>query len=301
MKSKKSLTFLAGIALLSLSACDSMGPQISVQEAEGIQGVILSENKKNPTKAYSYTISGQRNEKTKTNASEMTYSFTSKLSFSFDIDKCYARVKASGESNTVNPGKKETSRTDYDYCLFHKDGYLYATVEQFFDEAEGVPALNNKLYAKKETSKDEVKMLLSQFCAAETSIEYGLDMSSDLASTFTDLFDDFKTDSTFYSKGNGNLSSVSTITSKKMKEDGNEGSFELSTTTTIDGYVVTKSSTNYKYSYSNSWKTIDNKVSLTMKAKKSCAVEMPDLTKYSEEDFNPAGLSLMMAAAVGAM
>jgi hypothetical protein len=126
-------------------------------------------------------------------------------------------------------------------------------------------------------------------------------MSSDLASTFTDLFDDFKTDSTFYSKGNGNLSSVSTITSKKMKEDGNEGSFELSTTTTIDGYVVTKSSTNYKYSYSNSWKTIDNKVSLTMKAKKSCAVELPDLTKYSEEDFNPAGLSLMMAAAVGAM
>ena len=57
MKSKKSLTFLAGIALLSLCACESLGNKITIEEARNIQQAIIEDSKKDPTKVYTTDMS----------------------------------------------------------------------------------------------------------------------------------------------------------------------------------------------------------------------------------------------------
>jgi hypothetical protein len=57
MNKKRSLTLLAGVAILSLSACESLGNKITIEEARNIQQAIIEDGKKDPTKVYTTDMS----------------------------------------------------------------------------------------------------------------------------------------------------------------------------------------------------------------------------------------------------
>ena len=286
MNNKKSILLLAGVALLSLSACDSMGSEITPQEAEVIQTAIMKEKKEHPVRSYSLEITRNYNEKWSYPEVNDSIKVSSRNSISFDIDNCYCyarfsdsitETEASGADNSKSSG--ELSR---EYTIFYKDGYLYSTVVSKNIGAYDVSDGTTKAYSKTATTKESVKSFLEAICSTPYSLNYVMLLSA--YSISTSKYTNYQTQTTFYSKGAGNISVVGTLSSTEMAEGYDAGNFNVSFNATFDDYVFSKGSSNIKASMKDGYMTYEYKGDLTFKAKKSCSITLPSLNGYEEED-----------------
>ena len=286
MNNKKSILLLAGVALLSLSACDSMGSEITPQEAEVIQTAIMKEKKEHPVRSYSLEITRNYNEKWSYPEVNDSIKVSSRNSISFDIDNCYCyarfsdsitETEASGADNSKSSG--ELSR---EYTIFYKDGYLYSTVVSKNIGAYDVSDGTRKAYSKTATTKESVKSFLEAICSTPYSLNYVMLLSA--YSISTSKYTNYQTQTTFYSKGASNISVVGTLSSTEMVEGYDAGNFNVSFNETFDDYVFSKGSSNIKASMKDGNMTYEYKGDLTLKAKKSCSITLPSLNGYEEED-----------------
>ena len=284
MNNKKSILLLAGVALLSLSACDSMGSEITPQEAEGMQTAIMKEKKEHPVRSYSLEITRNYNEKRSYPERNVSTKVSSRISISFDIDNCYARFFDSsvGTETTSADNSKTNGESTSEYTIFYKDGYLYSAVSAIIVGAIDASDGTTKAYSKVATTKESVRSFLEAICSTPYSLNYVMLLS---ASSFsTSEYTNYQTQTTFYSKGAGNISVVGTLSSTEMAEGFDTGNFNVSFNATFDDYVFSKGSSNIEATKKVSNATYEYKGNLTFKAKKSCSITLPDLNGYEETD-----------------
>ena len=300
MKSKKSLTFLAGIALLSLSACESLGNKITIEEARNIQQAIIEDGKKDPTKVYTMDMSVKGNMEKTIDGTKGTVNTAAHYTVACDFNRGYTNITyRTNETQTANNGlTKEENKAELSATFFYQDGEMYACM------AYAMNGTSSKTYShSKITLEDASSGLMGSF-PAPLDAGYASAMSANCASqmgfNINNLFDDFKFEESYYSKGSGNLSAVVDGSSYKLNGGNGSGKCTMSTTATADNRLLTKSTASIKADYKNGDDKGNLDLSLTLNSKRDCSINRPNLKEYAEtsetdQDAMTALLMLVLA------
>ncbi|MCR5092231.1 MAG: hypothetical protein K6B51_06015 [Bacilli bacterium] len=282
MKSKKSLTFLAGIALLSLSACESLGSKITIEEARNIQQAITEDGEKDPTKVYTTDMSIKGNMEKTIDGTKSTANTAAHYTVACDFNRGYTKITyRANETQTANNGfTKEENKAELSATFFYQDGEMYACM------AYAMNGTSSKTYShSKITLENACSGLMGSF-PAPLNIGYASAMSANCASQMgfdiNNLFDDFKFDESYYSKGSGNLSAVVDGSSDELNGGNGSGKCTMSTTATADNRLLTKSTASIKADYKNGDDKGNLDLSLTLNSKRDCSINRPNLKEYAE-------------------
>ncbi len=121
---------MAGVAILSLSACESLGNKITIEEARNIQQAIIEDGKKDPTKVYTTDMSIKGNMEKTINGTKSTVNTTAHYTVACDFNRGYTKITyRANETQTTNNGfTKKEDKAEETATFFYQDGEMYACI-----------------------------------------------------------------------------------------------------------------------------------------------------------------------------
>ena len=265
---KKSFKLVASVlAILSLSACESLGEPLEYSEGVKQQAHYEVEQMNHLKDVYGYN-----NKLTlKMSSGSTTLTSTSKGYTCYDLSSVYFHTKAEA---TVSSSGQSVSASQEEF-IYYKDGAL---IDALTSQS------GTKTYSSVKMSQSEAKTYL-----LENYITKSSDLSSLTNGTITSIDTTNETslakyyngvyernECKFYSKGEGNLSYK-----VKMNVTGISGStsltFAIKLSGTINDYILTKTSMDATATYSG----VKISLKLTSNGSKSWKVTYPNLSGYS--------------------
>ena len=270
---KKSLRiFGAFLALVSLTACQDLGSEITANEAQAKQAAILNPPEDKVPHAYTITIK----ETIKISASgessgNMDGTVTMKTGY--DMDKLFLFEQIDSVENSG--GQKETEKGTR--WAYYKDGYFHEVSSDKDGKNTGT-----KTQMTEAEAKVEFKTYLASSELAEADIENITDGIGSLAGNIEGAVAGLKIESSekWYSKGDGNLK-------KKKKKKGSSNAngvkvnYSFNCLVTINDYMLSNLSYKIDYSGSGQGYKAALKLNASMSGSKSCAVSYPTYTLVS--------------------
>lgn len=270
---KKTLRiFGAFLALVSLTACQDLGSEITANEAKAKQAAILNPPEDKVPHAYTITVK----ETIKISASgessgNMDGTVTMKTGY--DMDKLFLFEQIDSVENSG--GQKETEKGTR--WAYYKDGYFHEVSSDKDGKNTGTKAQMTEAEAKV-----AFQAYLGESELAEADIENITDGIGSLAGNIEGAVAGLKIESSekWYSKGDGNLSYQA-----KQKGSSNANgvkiNYSFNCLVTINDYMLSNLSYKIDYSGSGQGYTAALKLNASMSGSKSCAVSYPTYTLVS--------------------
>ena len=263
---KKTLRiFGAFLALVSLTACQDLGSEITANEAQAKQAAILNPPEDKVPHAYTITIK----ETIKISASGES----SGNKTGYDMDKLFLFEQIDSVENSG--GQKETEKGTR--WAYYKDGYFHEVSSDKDGKNTGT-----KTQMTEAEAKVEFKTYLASSELAEADIENITDGIGSLAGNIEGAVAGLKIESSekWYSKGDGNLS-YQAKQKGSSNANGVKVNYSFNCLVTINDYMLSNLSYKIDYSGSGQGYKAALKLNASMSGSKSCAVSYPTYTLVS--------------------
>lgn len=256
------------LALLSLTACQDLGSEVT--EAEAAKKQAEFQNVDESKKAHQYTLTVSETASVDM-MGQKAYAKAS-MKASYDLDKLYAYIN-------VDMGETESSAQNGENWVYYKDNYVH-----YVQKLKGGKAEGYKVQMTEAEAKAEINTQIASTIAGETDLEEIIDGLGSMAGSVSSMTTGMKVDAStkYYSKGEGNLSLVAKQKGS-VKTSEYSASYTFDATITFDAYLLTNCSFKLNYSAAGGGEKASMKVVASIKGSKGCSVSYPTYTEVAAQ------------------
>ena len=264
---KKSLRLFGTLlALVSLTACQDLGSEVT--EAQAAQRQTEIQNADDTKVAHQYTLT--LSETATIDVMGEKESVKASMKASYDLDKLYAYIN-------MDMGKEAEGENGENW-IFYKDNYVHYVRKTKGGKAEGY-----KVQMTEAEAKAEINTQIDSTIAGETNLEEIIDGLGSMAGNTSSMTTGMKVDAStkYYSKGEGNLSLVAKQKGS-AKTAEYTASYSFDATITFNEYLLSNCSFKLNYSASGGGQKASIKLVASIKGSKGCSVSYPTYTETAQ-------------------
>ena len=267
---KKSLRLFGTLlALVSLTACQDLGSEMTEAQAAQRQAEITKDSEEKAAHALTMTMT----ETVKISAAGESLNGTATIRAACDLDKLYLVMEE--KDSATSDGKKQSSEEAR--YVYYKDGAVH-----YVTKADG-KATGYKVTMTEAEAKLEIAANYGESEYASVDVNTILDGLNAMAENFGDSGIGMKLDQTkkYYSKGEGNLS-VKVTQKGSMSAQGVSAKYNLEAVVTVNDYFLSGASLKLNYTASGQGQKASIAVGLNIKGAKGCKIEYPTYTETAQ-------------------